>query len=40
MLDHWGALLARDPYYNPQLTLEEENFRFDLDRARSQLGDE
>ncbi len=40
LLDRWGALLARDPYYNPHLTLEREDFSFDLDRARSVLRDE
>jgi GT2 family glycosyltransferase len=40
MLDRWGALLARDPYYNPHLTLEREDFDFDPDRARSVLRDE
>jgi len=40
MLDHWGALLARDPYYNPHLTLEREDFSFDLDRARLVLREE
>ncbi len=37
MLNRWGALLARDPYYNPHLTLEREDFSFDLDRARELL---
>ena len=35
MLDHWGDLIARDPYYNPHLTLDREDFRFDLARART-----
>ena len=26
MLDRWGPELAEDPYYNPNLTLEEEDF--------------
>jgi len=37
MLERWGTLLANDPYYNPHLTLTEEDFRFDLDRARALL---
>jgi GT2 family glycosyltransferase len=37
MLDRWGPLIARDPYYNPHLTLEREDFRFDLGRARAVL---
>jgi GT2 family glycosyltransferase len=37
MLERWGALLANDPYYNPHLTLTEEDFRFDLGRARQLL---
>jgi GT2 family glycosyltransferase len=37
MLDRWGTLLARDPYYNPHLTLDREDFGFDLDRARELL---
>ena len=40
MLDRWGALLACDPYYNPHLTLEREDFSFDRDRARTLLRDE
>ena len=40
MLDRWEALLARDPYYNPHLTLEREDFSFDPYRARSVLRDE
>jgi GT2 family glycosyltransferase len=39
MLDHWGELIARDPYYNPHLTLEREDFGFDLARARTLLGE-
>lgn len=34
MLDHWGRLIARDPYYNPNLVLEREDFGFDIKRAR------
>jgi GT2 family glycosyltransferase len=37
MLERWGSLLANDPYYNPHLTLTEEDFRFDLERARELL---
>jgi len=37
ILDRWGSLLANDPYYNPHLTLTEEDFRFALDRARELL---
>jgi GT2 family glycosyltransferase len=37
MLDRWGTLLARDPYYNPHLTLDREDFGFDLDRAQALL---
>jgi GT2 family glycosyltransferase len=40
MLDRWGNLLASDPYYNRHLTLEREDFSFDLDRARVVLQDE
>ncbi|HJY83527.1 MAG TPA: glycosyltransferase family 2 protein, partial [Candidatus Binatia bacterium] len=40
MLDRWGTLLVHDPYYNPHLTLEREDFSFDLNRARSLLRDE
>ena len=40
MLDRWGTLLAHDPYYNPHLTLEREDFSFDPYRARSVLRDE
>ena len=39
MLDRWGALLACDPYYNPHLTLEREDFSFALQRARLMLQD-
>jgi O-antigen biosynthesis protein len=39
MLDRWGTLLPCDPYYNPHLTLEREDFGFDLGRARSVLRD-
>jgi O-antigen biosynthesis protein len=35
MLEHWGPVLARDPYYNPHLTLSREDFSFDLARARA-----
>lgn len=35
MFDHWGAVIARDPYYNPQLALQREDFHFDQERARS-----
>jgi GT2 family glycosyltransferase len=38
MLDRWGALLANDPYYNPHLTLRQEDFSFDLSRARGLLA--
>jgi GT2 family glycosyltransferase len=34
MLDRWGAWIARDPYYNPNLTLDREDFGFDIERAR------
>ena len=40
MLDRWGTLLVHDPYYNPHLTLEREDFSFDPGRARSLLRDE
>jgi GT2 family glycosyltransferase len=40
MLDRWGTLLPCDPYYNPHLTLEREDFGFDLNRARLVLQDE
>jgi len=40
MLDRWGTLLPRDPYYNPHLTLEREDFSFDLNRARLVLQDD
>jgi GT2 family glycosyltransferase len=34
MLDHWGPLIAQDPYYNPNLVLDREDFSFDIKRAR------
>ncbi len=34
MLDHWGPLIAQDPYYNPNLSLDREDFAFDIERAR------
>ena len=34
MLDHWGELIAQDPYYHPQLSLQSEDVRFDRKRAR------
>jgi len=30
MLDHWGDLLRNDPYYNPNLSLEREDFSLKL----------
>jgi len=27
MLKRWGDILVRDPYYNPNLTLQHEDFR-------------
>ncbi len=35
MRDHWGAVIANDPYYNPHLTREREDFSFDINRART-----
>ncbi len=35
MLDHWGAAIANDPYYNPHLALDREDFSFDIKRARA-----
>lgn len=37
MLDRWGTVIARDPYYNPNLTLDREDFRFDRTRAHATL---
>lgn len=37
ILARWGSLIARDPYYNPHLTLKREDFIFDLHRARQLL---
>lgn len=37
MLDRWGPVIARDPYYNPNLALDREDFRFDGKRARATL---
>ena len=31
----WGAAITNDPFYNPHLTLDREDFSFDLDRARA-----
>jgi GT2 family glycosyltransferase len=38
MLDHWGPLIAQDPYYNPNLVLDREDFSFDIERARRVVG--
>jgi GT2 family glycosyltransferase len=38
MLEHWGPVLARDPYYHPHLTLSREDFSFALARAREVPG--
>lgn len=38
MRERWGSLLMSDPYYNPHLTLQREDFSFDLRRARSLLS--
>jgi GT2 family glycosyltransferase len=40
MREHWGALLTDDPYYNPHLTLRQEDFRFDRGRAQALLSEE
>jgi hypothetical protein len=32
MLQRWGAKLVMDPYYSPNLTLEHEDFSFDLSK--------
>jgi len=37
LLARWGPLIAQDPYYNPHLTLQQENFAFDIQRARTLL---
>ena len=38
MLDHWAPLIAQDPYYNPNLVLDREDFSFDIKRARLLAG--
>ena len=35
MRERWGEQLARDPYYNPNLTLEDESFTL---AAKSRAG--
>lgn len=34
MIKHWERLIAHDPYYNPNLVLDREDFSFDIKRAR------
>ncbi len=38
MLEHWGPLIAQDPYYNPNLILDREDFSFAIKRARLLAG--
>ena len=38
MFEHWSERIARDPYYNPQLSLQREDFHFDRKRARLLVG--